>query len=124
MASEKIDLDNLADVVEEILKEFLNTNFEVRQKALQKGAELLKQKLENVAPVGPTGDFQKSFYIEEYKDHKYVGNTKTVSGGGKEAIPLINLLEYSDKTQFMRRTFEESKEEIYNEVKKYIENGG
>lgn len=123
MSSNKVDLDELADAAEEILKDFYLKHFEVRQRALLKGAELLKQKLEDRAPVGPTGDFQKNFVIEDYKDHKYVGNTKTVSGGGKETIPLINILEFNEKTQFVRKTFENSRDEIFNEVKKNLEKG-
>ena len=70
----------------------------------------------------------KSWQIKtKYKDRRYVGNTKTVNGGGKEGIPLSNVLEYKEGNKhygFIGQTFDNTKPQIFDTIKKSLSNGG
>lgn len=124
-----IKIDNFLEEVDEILRDFLHSSFEVRQLAVQAGAEVYKNKLIAASPVA-TGNFASNWVIKDkVKDHRYVGNTTTVKGKGadgryRETIPLSNILEYDPVGKpFVRQTYEASVDEIFNAIKQKI-NGG
>jgi len=123
VSSVKVELEDIEKEMDKIFSEFLNGNFETRQRAVQKGAEVLKRKVEMASPTD-TGDFSTKWAIKEkYKDHRYVGNTKTVNSKEKENIPLINILEYNEKTSFVRETYDACENEIFQAIKQELEGG-
>lgn len=71
----------------------------------------LQKKLESASPVGSGSvHFRDSWERKtQYKNVRYVGNTKGVPNSN--GIPLSNILE--SKNPFISRTFEMSKEELY-----------
>lgn len=119
-------LENVSSELDKIFNDFIHTSFEKRQEALQAGAEVYIKALEEKAPKGKTGKFAKSFAVKtKYKDRRYVGNTKTVKGGGKDSIPLSNILEYDENGKhygFMRQTYDENESTIFNTIKNKLEN--
>lgn len=123
----KIPLDEMPDALTEILTDFQRSSFDVRQKALQSGAEVFKGAIEQATPRD-TGDMAQSWDIKtKYKDRRYVGNTKAVSGGGKNNIPLSNVLEYGEKSPhagFIRKCFDTTEPQVFDAIKKTIQNGG
>lgn len=123
MSSVNVQLEGIEKEMDKIFSDFLNSSFEIRQKAVQKGAEVLKRKAEMASPTN-TGDFSSKWAIKtKYKDHRYVGNTKTVSSKEKENIPLINILEYSENTAFLRKTYDACENEIFQAIKNELEGG-
>ena len=116
---------NLAEELKDILNEYSQELFESKEQALDKASDYLVEKLEQASPVR-TGEFQQSWVrTTKYKGVRYVGNSAV---GGKNQygynIPLSNLIEFSSKGKpFIRRTFEESKDEIIKIIKGEIENG-
>lgn len=120
-------LEQLPDALEQLLKDYLNSSFEVRQQALQEGAEVFKSAIERETPVD-TGEMARSWVIKtKYRDRRYVGNTKVVQGGGKDRIPLSNILEYSQESPcqgFIRRCFDNTEAKIYQTIKNKLKNGG
>lgn len=128
MSTVKVQLDDIEKEMDKIFSDFLNSSFKIRQKAVQKGAEVLKRKAEMASPTD-TGDFSSKWSIKtKYKDHRYVGNTKTVSGRGAdgryhETIPLINILEYNENTAFFRQTYDACENEIFQAIKNELEGG-
>lgn len=134
-----LDLNELSDYLNEILAEFTGASFEVRQKAVQKAAEVFKSAIEGKTPQD-TGEMAQSWKIkEQYPDHRYVGNTrvatgvvhrKTKDGGKGEArtgVPLSNVLEYAENSPhngFIRRCFDSMETQLFDIIKKIIENGG
>lgn len=123
MSSVNVQLEGIEKEMDKIFSDFLNSSFEIRQKAVQRGAEVLKRKAEMASPTN-TGDFSSKWAIKtKYKDHRYVGNTKTVSSKEKENIPLINILEYSENTAFFRETYDACENEIFQAIKKELEGG-
>lgn len=116
---------NLAEELKDILNEYSQELFESKEQALDKASDYLMGKLEQASPVR-TGEFQQSWVrTTKYKGVRYVGNSAV---GGKNQygynIPLSNLIEFSSKGKpFIRRTFEESKDEIIIIIKGEIENG-
>lgn len=127
ITTSKIPLDALSDALSQILTDFQHASFEVRQDAVQAGAEVFKSSVEAATPHD-TGDMARSWEIKtKYKDRRYVGNSKTVSGGGKNNIPLSNVLEYGEKSPhngFIRRCFDGAEAQIFDAIKKTIQNGG
>lgn len=132
MADKEISITQLPNELDKIFADFVRSSFEVRQEALQAGAEVCKTALENATPRD-TGEMAKSWKIKtQYKDRRYVGNTKTVSGKGadgryREEIPLSNVLEYKQGSKhygFIRNTFEQSENQIFDAIKNKISNGG
>lgn len=128
ITTSKLPLDALPDALSQILTDFQHASFDVRQTAVQAGAEVFKSAVEQATPRGDTGDMAQSWTVKtKYKDRRYVGNTKTVSGGGKENIPLSNVLEYGEKSPhngFIRRCFDSTEAQIFDTIKKTIQNGG
>lgn len=128
----KTTLDNLPDELDKILGDFLHSSFETRQKAVQAGAEVFKDAIENATPKD-TGKMAQSWKIKtKYKNRRYVGNTRTVSGKGKDGrvrdgIPLSNVLEYDKSGKhygFVRQTFDATKSQVFDAIKNTIKNGG
>lgn len=133
-----IPLGEMPDVLTEILTDFQHTNFEARQQAVQRGAEVFKSAVEAVTPRD-TGEMAQSWQIKtKYKDRRYVGNTRVASGDvrrktkdgskgeARSGVPLSNVLEYSDNPHngFIRRCFDETEPQIFEAIKNTIKNGG
>lgn len=120
----KTTLDNISNELDEILADFLHTSFDKRQEALQAGAEYFKTAVENATPKD-SGEMARSWEIKnKYKDRRYVGNTKTVNGGGKDSIPLSNVLEYKEGSKhygFIRQCFESNESQIFNTIKNKLD---
>ncbi len=121
---QSVSIDKFSNELENIFVDFVHQSFEKRQNALQAGAEVAKSALENATPRD-TGEMANSWAIKtKYKDRRYVGNTKTISGKGKdgryrEGIPLSNVLEYKDngKDAFIRSTFDGAQSQIFDAIK-------
>lgn len=134
----RLALDELPDALSEILTEYLHTNFELRQKAVQAGAEVFKDAVEQATPRD-TGAMAQSWQIKtKYKDRRYVGNSRVASGdvrrktkgGGKgearSGVPLSNVLEYAENSPhkgFIRACFDSTEAKIFEAIKNTI-NGG
>ena len=116
---------NLAEELKDILNEYSKELYESKEQALDKASDYLMERLENQSPVD-TGKFKDSWLrTTKYKNVRYIGNSAV---GGKNAygynIPLSNLLEFSSKGRpFIRRTFDENKEQIIRIIKGELENG-
>lgn len=115
---------NLAEELKDILEEYSQELYESKEIALDKASDYLVEKLKANSP-SRTGVFKKSWLrTDKYKGVRYIGNSAV---GSKNEygyqIPLSNLLEFSVKGKpFIRRTFEENKEQIINIIKGEIEN--
>lgn len=111
---------NLAEELKDILDEYSQELFESKEQALDVASDYLKERLEDASPVD-TGEFKKSWVrTDKYKGVRYIGNAKT----NDKNIPLSNLIEFSSKGKpFIRRTFDENKEQIIKIIKGELENG-
>lgn len=138
ISTSHLSLEELPAALSEILTEYQHANFETRQKALQAGAEVCKDALEQATPRD-TGKMAQSWQIKtKYKDRRYIGNTRVASGdvrrktkSGKKGearsdVPLSNVLEYSDNPHngFIRRCFDGVESRIFDTIKNTIKNGG
>ncbi len=124
ITTSRLPLDELPSALSEILTDAVRANFDDRQAAIQAGAEVFKSAVEQATPKD-TGGMAESWEIKtKYKDRRYVGNTKTVSGGGKENIPLSNVLEHSDNPHngFIRQCFDATESRIFDAIKKTLQN--
>ena len=123
ITTSRLPLDELPSALSEILTDAVRANFDDRQAAIQAGAEVFKSAVEQATPKD-TGGMAESWEIKtKYKDRRYVGNTKTVSGGGKENIPLSNVLERSGKHDgFIRQCFDATEPQIFDAIKKTLQN--
>ena len=124
ITTSRLPLDELPSALSEILTDAVRANFDDRQAAIQAGAEVFKSAVEQATPKD-TGGMAESWEIKtKYKDRRYVGNTKTVSGGGKENIPLSNVLEYSDNPYngFIRQCFAATESRIFDAIIKTLQN--
>ena len=124
ITTSRLPLNELPSALSEILTDAVRANFDDRQAAIQAGAEVFKSAVEQATPKD-TGGMAESWEIKtKYKDRRYVGNTKTVSGGGKENIPLSNVLEYSDNPHngFIRQCFDATESQIFDAIKKSLSN--
>lgn len=115
---------NLAEELKDILDEYSQELFESKEQALDKAADFLVEKLEQNSPYDAKSEGQhlKDSWTrtDKYTGVRYVGNTKVTS----QNIPLSNLVEFSSKGKpFIRRTFDENREEIIKIIKGEIENG-
>lgn len=121
---------NLAYELREILNDYANELVEKKEIALDKASDFLLEKLEQNSPYDPnsTGQHFKDSWTrtDKYRGVRYIGNSK-VGSKNKEYggdIPLSNLIEFSSKGKpFIRRTFEENKEQIIKIIKGELENG-
>ena len=116
---------NLAEELKDILNQYSQELYESKEQALDKASDYMMEKLEQNSPVD-TGKFKQSWTrTDKYKGVRYIGNSAV---GGKNSygynIPLSNLIEFSSKGKpFIRRTFDENKEEIIRIIKGEIEDG-
>lgn len=116
---------NMAYELREVLNEYANELIHEKEIALDKAADFLLEKLEQNSPEGDTGVFKQSWTrTDKYTGVRYLGNTDV---GGKNEygydIPLSNLIEFSVKGKpFIRRTFEENKQQIIQIIKGELEN--
>ena len=123
--SGKHQLD-MAFELKDILNQYANNLIHEKEVALDKASDFLLGKLEQASPIGETGKFKESWLrTDKYAGVRYIGNSDV---GGKNAygynIPLSNLIEFSSKGRpFIRRTFDENKEQIIRIIKGELENG-
>lgn len=117
---------NLAEELKDILNEYSRELYGSKEQALDKASDYMMEKLEQNSPVD-TGNFQKSWTrTTKYKGVRYIGNSAV---GSKNQygydIPLSNLIEFSSKGKpFIRRTFDDNREEIIRIIKGELENNG
>ena len=115
---------NLAEELKDILNEYSKELYANKEQALDKASDYLMGKLKQASPVD-TGEFKQSWVrTHKYKGVRYIGNSAV---GGKNkygySIPLSNLIEFSSKGRpFIRRTFDENKEQIIRIIKGELEN--
>ena len=119
----KIDIDDLAISIEEILDKYSDKIFFVTEEGLEDAEKVLINNLKAASPKD-TGEFAKSWKGKgkKYKLRRYVGNTKMVDGK-KGSIPLSNILEYSTVRgkPFIKSTYEKSMPEMRDAIIKSIE---
>lgn len=116
---------NMAEELKDILEQYSQELYESKEEALDKASDFMMEKLEQNSPVD-TGKFKDSWTrTDKYRGVRYIGNS-AVGGQNKYgySIPLSNLIEFSYKGKpFIRRTFDENKEEIIRIIKGELENG-
>jgi len=116
---------NMAEELKDILNQYSQELYQNKEKALDTASDYFVERLENASPER-TGTFKRSWVrTTKYKNVRYVGNSATGSVNSYGyAIPLSNLIEFSSKGKpFIRRTFDENKENIIKIIKGEIENG-
>lgn len=117
---------NLAEELKDVLNEYSRELYESKEHALDKASDYMMKKLEQNSPVD-TGTFKKSWTrTTKYKGVRYIGNS-TVGSKNQYGydIPLSNLIEFSSKGKpFIRRTFDDNREEIIRIIKGELENNG
>ena len=139
ITSRRYSPEKLPDALLALFQEFSRTSFDVRQEAVQAGAEVFKAAAEAATPRD-TGKMAASWKIKsKCKNVRYVGNTrvatgpvrrKTKDGSKGEArtgVPLINVLEYAENSPhagFVRRCFDSAEPQIFAAIKETIKNGG
>ncbi|MBQ7978119.1 MAG: HK97 gp10 family phage protein [Clostridia bacterium] len=130
--NKNISIEQISGELDKIFADFMHSSFEQRQQAIQAGAEVFKNAVESATPKD-TGEMSRSWEIKDkYKDRRYVGNTKTVNGKGKdgryrEGIPLSNILEYTEGGKhygFIRKTYDQVEPQIFDAIKNKLSNGG
>lgn len=136
--SKTITLDNFKKELEGVFAEFIHSEYEVRQKAVEAGAEVARQALQDNSPVD-TGKYAKSWVVKskKYPNHRYVGNTAVAhgvvrrktkdssKGEARQGVPLSNVLEYSEKSPYyglIRNTFDNAAPQIIEAMQKELEN--
>lgn len=121
---------NLAEELQGILNEYSRELYESKEDALDKASDYLMERLIEQSPVSNTetsGTFKNSWLrTYKYKGVRYIGNSAV---GSKNQygydIPLSNLIEFSSKGKpFIRRTFDDNREEIIRIIKGELENNG
>ena len=137
--AKKVKPSQMSVALEDIILDYMRTSSEVRQEALQVGAEVFRDAVAAVTPID-TGEMADSWQIKtKCKDRKYVGNTRVAKGvvhrktkdgsmgEAREGVPLSNVLEYSDKSPhkgFIRRCFDGTEPQIFAAIKYKLSNGG
>lgn len=115
----------MAEELKDILNQYSKELYASKEEALDKAADFMMEKLEQNSPVD-TGKFKDSWMrTDKYAGVRYIGNS-TVGSKNEYgyAIPLSNLIEFSYKGKpFIRRTFDDNKEEIIRIIKGELENG-
>ena len=122
---------NMAYELREVLNEYANELIHEKEIALDKASDFLLVKLEQNSPVSNdpsrSGTFKRSWLrTDKYTGVRYIGNSAV---GSKNEygydIPLSNLIEFSSKGKpFIRRTFDDNREEIIRIIKGELENNG
>jgi len=144
-SEKKVTLDDFSDELVSIFNDFARQSFEVRQKAVQKGAEKFVDILKPQTPR-KTGKLAESWVIkDEIPDRRYVGNTATARGSlhrkendsgmkrvktvgeARTNVPLVNVLEYGAKSPhkgFFTGAFDGAESEIFDAIKSEFEKEG
>lgn len=110
---------------QEILKEYKQELREDIEKALTEASMVLLDKLKAASPVGDGPlHFKDQWGIKtKYTGVRYIGNSKAVPSKNGN-IPLINLLEYGPYAKpFVAKTFESSKEQVYQKFIQTLKGG-
>ena len=109
---------NIFEELKEALHNYGEDIRRVSDSGLNKAGDMLVEKFSAASPdsgIAHEGKLKDSWtYDPKYHGVRYVGNTAT---GSKNKygydIPLVNLLEFGSKGKpFMRKTFDENKDEI------------
>lgn len=116
---------NLYEELKDILNQYTDELLDAKERGLDKASDYFVEKLEQASPER-TGELKRNWKrTDKYKGVRYVGNT-SVGSTNKQGygIPLTNLLEFGSKGHpFIRKTFEDNKEQIIKIIKGELENG-
>lgn len=104
MSGQRIEIDDLAKKVREMLAEYGEEVYEAAESALDVGGKKLSEIMNRNSPsYASSGKYRKSWKVktEKYTLKRYVGSTRMVRGnvnkkGRKGDIPLSNILEYAE----------------------------
>ena len=127
MSSKKIHPYELAVSIGDILRDFEDDVYNATEEGLTRAEKILINNLKADSPEGPSKKYRRAWKSKgkKYKMRRYVGNTKTVQGKSGE-IPLANILEYGSESPHkgrIKKTYEESLNQMVDAVKKEIEEG-
>lgn len=109
---------NIFEELKDTLRDYGEDIRSVSDSGLNKAADMLVEKFSAASPdsgIAHEGKLRDSWtYDPKYHGVRYIGNT---ARGSKNKygydIPLVNLLEFGSKGKpFMRKTFDENKDEI------------
>lgn len=109
---------NIFEELKEALHNYGEDIRRVSDSGLNKAADMLVEKFSAASPdsgITHEGKLRDSWtYDPKYHGVRYVGNTARGSKNKHgQYIPLVNLLEFGSKGKpFMRKTFDENKDEI------------
>ena len=112
---------NLAQELKNILSEYSDELNQQKEIALDKAADFLVDQLRSETPIN-TGRTRNSWSrTTKYKGVRYIGNSATTNRGKNKEIPITNLLEFGKNGKpFIRRTFDNSKNEIIEIIKREV----
>ncbi len=120
---------NIAYELADVLNDYANELVNLKEIALDKVGDFLVDKFSAASPdsgIAHEGKLKESWtYDPKYHGVRYIGSTATGSKNkyGND-IPLVNLLEFGSKGKpFMRKTFDENKDEIIKIIIGEINNG-
>lgn len=111
--------------LKQALEEYGQDIRDASENGLNAAADMLVEKFSAASPV-KTGELKESWtYDPKYHGVRYIGSTATGSKNKQGGlIPLVNLLEFGSKGKpFMRKTFDENKDEIIKIIVGEINNG-
>ena len=95
-----INMEGFFDAIAGLLDEYQEQVTISTEKGLDNAANVFIKYAKTKSPRR-TGNYAKNWKMKpkdaKYKLRRYVGNTTTVKGKKSDAIPLINILEYSTK---------------------------
>ena len=117
----KVRTFDISEEIKKIIDEQAAGIMANTERALDKAAEFMQQKLEEAMPVD-TGETTKSWLTkDQYTGVRYIKNTRL----NKKNIPVVNLLEFSAKGKpFVRKTFNANKNKVIEIIKKEIQQHG
>lgn len=122
----KTSVDKLQGAVEAILKDYAESIYWYTESGLSAAEKILLKKMKANTPK-KTGSFRKGWKGtgRKYKMRRFVGNTTVVTGENGETISLANIFEYSlnKGRPFIKRTFENSIDEMAAAIVAEISNG-
>lgn len=101
-----VDILQFEEELKKALTEISDEVFEANEDALDEAEKVLIEELKSKTPV-KTGGLKRGWKStkRKYKGQRYVHNTKQVN-----KIPLINIIEYSEKRgkPFVKKTFNDA----------------
>lgn len=124
----KIDIDDLAVNVDELLEDYKDFVYEALDDGLDAAEKILIRNLSAKSPKGKSKQYHKNWKSKgsKYKNRRYVGNTKTVRGKHGN-VPLSNILEYSTKSKhqgLIKTIYLESVEQMVDAIEVEMKKGG